>query len=188
MLIWMGQHGATPILAVWSNSLVQFQFFAAGGLIALLIDQRRLSISFVLRLLLLAAGIALWFLAAVRFQLHSVAASNPRQLVGGYFVVIAGTVMIFLSVLDSRVRPPSIVLYLGKISYGLYLFHQFWLWLIFDNAEHWRWLHSIAAHEEAGAAIALGGTVMTAMLSYHFFEKPILRFKERFETIRTRPA
>jgi hypothetical protein len=36
--------------------------------------------------------------------------------------------------------------------------------------------------------LAVGLTLAAAAFSYHFFERPILKFKERFETIHTRPA
>jgi peptidoglycan/LPS O-acetylase OafA/YrhL len=36
--------------------------------------------------------------------------------------------------------------------------------------------------------LAFGLIVAISALSYHFFERPILRFKEQFETIHTRPA
>ena len=44
------------------------------------------------------------------------------------------------------------------------------------------------SHKTIGVPLAFGLTVATAALAYHFFERPILKFKERFETIKTRPA
>ena len=51
--------------------------------------------------------------------------------------MLLGTFLIFLSVIDIEVRIPRPVIYLGKISYGLYLFHAFILWLLFDTVGLW---------------------------------------------------
>jgi peptidoglycan/LPS O-acetylase OafA/YrhL len=39
-----------------------------------------------------------------------------------------------------------------------------------------------------GIVLSFGLTVAAAALSYRFFERPLLKYKERFEAIRTRPA
>jgi peptidoglycan/LPS O-acetylase OafA/YrhL len=72
--------------------------------------------------------------------------------------------------------------YLGKISYGFYVFH-------------------IAALVIAGKAVGLVGapawiafpaglalTIASAALSYAVYEKPFLRLKERFEQVKARPV
>ncbi len=59
---------------------------------------------------------------------------------------------------------------------------------MFDTADHWPRMAQLTQHRLIGIPLALGLTIATAALSYHFFERPILKFKERFETIHTRPA
>jgi peptidoglycan/LPS O-acetylase OafA/YrhL len=57
--------------------------------------------------------------------------------------------------------------YIGTISYGIYLYHIFGLQLghkLFDGM--------------AGDVVGVVVTVVGAALSYHFFEKPILRLKD----------
>jgi peptidoglycan/LPS O-acetylase OafA/YrhL len=44
----------------------------------------------------------------------------------------------------------------------------------------------LADNPKAVVLLALLLTVLSAMLSYHFFEKPILRLKKRFQVVPTR--
>ena len=74
--------------------------------------------------------------------------------------------------------------YLGKISYGLYMYHNvlvsFVILLLvqpydFDDADWWKfWL------------VYLGATILISALSFELFEKHFLRWKERFAVIFTR--
>ncbi|SHJ84854.1 Peptidoglycan/LPS O-acetylase OafA/YrhL, contains acyltransferase and SGNH-hydrolase domains [Tessaracoccus bendigoensis DSM 12906] len=54
--------------------------------------------------------------------------------------------------------------YLGRISYGLYLWH--WPWAMWMGLSH-------GAFKAGPAVVALCGTVATAVVSYHFVEQPI---------------
>jgi peptidoglycan/LPS O-acetylase OafA/YrhL len=65
------------------------------------------------------------------------------------------------------------VVYVGKISYGLFLFHA----PIFYLGE--RFKPATPFHLYAGGLIVL--TFMVAALSYEFVEKPVLRFRDRRE-------
>ncbi len=70
------------------------------------------------------------------------------------------------------VRP---VVYLGKISYGLYVFHNFSYGVKRPLVEWLPFLQPVP-----GTALALAATVAVAMLSWHLFEHPINRLKDRF--------
>jgi peptidoglycan/LPS O-acetylase OafA/YrhL len=66
--------------------------------------------------------------------------------------------------------------YLGKISYGCYVFHLF---AIQQNA---RLLEGLHLHGLPGAfrlLVTLGITIIAASASWRFFESPILRYKSR---------
>lgn len=72
--------------------------------------------------------------------------------------------------------------YLGKVSYGLYVFHMLGIAIGVKAGKHllpdsW-WI---------GACLALLITIAIAAFSYRFFEKYFLTFKHRFEAIRSRP-
>ena len=72
--------------------------------------------------------------------------------------------------------------YLGKISYGLYMYHSPIIFLldthpaVYDGKPLLRML------------LIVGLTIATAALSYEAFEKQILRLKGRFEVVRTARA
>jgi peptidoglycan/LPS O-acetylase OafA/YrhL len=109
------------------------------------------------------------------------------QLLIGYFLVMVGTTLIFLSILDLGRPIPAPIRYLGKISYGLYLFHMFAVYIVFYPHPYWS-SQLVWHHPFTGIVLTFALSVGMASTSYHFFERPILKFKERFETIRTRLA
>jgi peptidoglycan/LPS O-acetylase OafA/YrhL len=187
VLLRLGFHGA-PSRVIWVNSFVQFQFFAAGGLMALWLDRRTVLLSLMQRAALAIAGLALWLWAGQLFPLQTLAAARPLPLVLAFLLVLLGTFLLFIAILDIQLPIPRPLVYLGKISYGLYLFFLFFLWLIFGTVYLWPRMMYFQSHKFLGIPLALGLTIATAALSYHFFERPILKFKERFETIKTRPA
>ena len=187
VLLRLGFHGA-PSRVIWVNSFVQFQFFAAGGLLALWLHGRTVILSLLQRAAIAVAGLALWLEAGRLFPLQTLAAAQPLPLIISYLLILLGTFLIFLSILDIQIAIPRPLVYLGKISYGLYLFHVIFLWLMFDTADRWPRMAHFTQHRKFGIPLAFALTVATAALSYHFFELPILKFKERFETVKTRPA
>lgn len=187
VLAWLG-HRAAPSGAVWVNSFVQFQFFAVGGLTALWLHDRHVTLSLKWRGVLVVTGLALWLQAGKLYPLHTLRHTALTPLIVAYLLMLLGTFLIFLSVIDIEIRIPHTVIYLGKISYGLYLFHAFILWMLFDTVGHWPRMIFFQHHKGFSIPLAFGLTVATAAFSYHFFERPILKYKERFERIRTRPA
>ncbi len=70
--------------------------------------------------------------------------------------------------------------YLGKISYGLYMYHSPLIFLLDLQFPEFS-----AAHSVLRLLLVLMLTVVTAALSYELFEKQILRLKSRFEVVRT---
>jgi peptidoglycan/LPS O-acetylase OafA/YrhL len=77
--------------------------------------------------------------------------------------------------------PPAWLVYLGRISYGLYVFHMLCLVLVMAHVPTGRPLPMLAG---VGASLVL--TILTASLSYQLYEKPFLKLKRRFEIIRSR--
>jgi peptidoglycan/LPS O-acetylase OafA/YrhL len=79
------------------------------------------------------------------------------------------------------------IAWLGKISYGLYVFHLLVLYLYGSK---------IAPHVVApglirpflNLALSLMLTIGVAAISYYAYERPFLRIKTRFTHIRSRPA
>jgi peptidoglycan/LPS O-acetylase OafA/YrhL len=69
--------------------------------------------------------------------------------------------------------------YLGKISYGLYMYHSPIIYLLDDN-------YSLNEEHPYGRLLIIFLlTIAVAAVSYELFEKQILRLKKRFEVVRT---
>ncbi|GAB4416698.1 MAG: acyltransferase [Anaerolineales bacterium] len=68
--------------------------------------------------------------------------------------------------------------YLGKISYGLYVYHFPIIWFARRIRDIWTMEESVAM--PLTAIISLIATILVASLSYFLMEKPILNLKERY--------
>jgi peptidoglycan/LPS O-acetylase OafA/YrhL len=173
--------------AIWVNSFVQFLYFATGALLALTLHGRAPQIKTWSRLMMGAAGLTFW-LISIHFGFLTAfsTAGSAAQEMAGYGVADLGCVLIFLACLGvPGSHVPGKITYLGKISYGLYVFH-FGLLLLIElcvthNLEQWTRMLVVDS-------AALMGSVALSMLSYQYFEKPFLVMKKRFEFIRSRPA
>jgi len=182
---------------VWVNSFTQFQFFAWGALLALALDGKALRIDKVLRAAMWVVGIILWMFAADAIKIKRAGVDVPSsQYCFGYLLVAAGSMLLLLAVLGiSAGRVPRWAAYLGKISFGLYVFHET-AFLIADKVQK----HTAGYVPSTGLwpaqdsltllalnkIFALGLTVLLAVSSYHFWEAPFLRLKERFTWVRSR--
>jgi peptidoglycan/LPS O-acetylase OafA/YrhL len=94
------------------------------------------------------------------------------------------TVFILIAFVGSEPRlgsflRSSVLVWFGQISYGIYLFHQPVIGLLQGVWQHGK--PQIRTLSDAGITIlALCISIFLATISYHFFEKPILRFGHRF--------
>jgi peptidoglycan/LPS O-acetylase OafA/YrhL len=74
--------------------------------------------------------------------------------------------------------------YLGRITYGLYMFHPLVMYGIVYAVWRLGWdLRTHTALQVAIDAAALGGTIALGALSYRYFETPFLRLKKRFAQV-----
>jgi peptidoglycan/LPS O-acetylase OafA/YrhL len=98
-----------------------------------------------------------------------------------FSVIFACLLLIFIPQKGQlRISDKHIFTRLGKISYGLYVYHLIWIHVlvkIFRNNEilldNWG-IYAVFA------ILTFTATVITSYLSYHFFEMPILKLRERF--------
>jgi peptidoglycan/LPS O-acetylase OafA/YrhL len=72
--------------------------------------------------------------------------------------------------------------YLGKISYGLYVFHVLGIAV---GSKVAIWIGS--ASWWVGALTAFAATTILSVLSYELFERQFLKLKQRFESVQSRP-
>ena len=85
---------------------------------------------------------------------------------------------------DGVTFTPPWLRYLGKISYGLYVFHGIALYLGVYLLGGVHTLKAFIAYWWIGLAL----TVAMAAVSYKYFESPFLRLKERFARVKSRPV
>ena len=180
-LWWLGQHHAAPATSVWTNSLVQFQYFGAGCILATVLKGGVPKIAPPIRVLLAAAAIGMW-LVAVRSGMTGYAVISAASLCEGYALALIGTVLLFIGFLGTTVRIPKPILYLGKISYGLYVYHALVMFSIGFTQTVW----DGPLWKIARGVVSMILTIALASLSYEFFEKPFLKLKRRFTYIASR--
>lgn len=185
---WQGH----PSTTVWLNSVVQFQFFAWGALVAIAAPRSRWQLRVAQRASLAGAGFLLWMVASRYCELkHADVLVSSSKLVLGYGLVALGCMCIFAATLGIE-KPPSVLVYLGKVSYGLYVFHEMALSAMTAVRHHVEHAEQITSHSAVlftlDRIFAFVVTICLAALSYRYLEKPFLRFKDRFALIHSRPA
>jgi len=166
----------------WYNPICHFLFFATGALVALKFHQRAWSLSLLGRILMFAAGVIAWLMPIFYWD-----ASRWVNRTS-FLIADIGVVLIFLSVFQFNAnRIPRWTIYLGQISYGLYVFHLVSLRFVERVIiRHLSFAGSQFCTLLTTMALSLVLTIAIASVSYRYFEMPFLRLKERFQFIRSR--
>jgi len=182
-----------PFSGQWTNSFVQFQFFAGGMLLSLGLRGRQPEWSWPVRVVLFAVAIGMWLIAYSVFGITSYDAhSSVAHQLTGWPLVLGGAVLMLVSVLGTPTRyVPGALVYLGRISYGMYLIHIIFFWIVFAKARPWMTQAATSAgvpgwRDNIGMALAFTATVIVASLLYRYFEMPFLRLKRRFTSVPSR--
>ncbi len=190
---WLTRTAVHPGFAIWMHSLTEFECFGAGALLALALHHRRWMPGLASRLALFGAGVAVWVVSDGYFHYKAMQMLPVRELapqIIGFQLIPLGSCLIFLGFLGTRVSAAGFrpLLYLGRISYGLYVYHIFarYVAMRMFSTLHIREFAALSVPSFLLMATALGITIVLAMLSYQFFEKPFLRLKERFTIVKTR--
>jgi peptidoglycan/LPS O-acetylase OafA/YrhL len=173
----------------WMSSAPNFIFFAGGTLIALRFPAGKLPhYSTRTRVLLCTFGFLATFATHLRTDVGLHGSALPIWVFPvDYAVRLVGLSALLLSLLGTQARIPRVVLYLGQISFGLYVYH---VWAIALAVRMTRGMHfnGIAALLfRDGLALAL--TTLMAIISFHYFEAPFLKLKDKkFTIVRSRPT
>jgi len=172
---------------IWVLPITHFESIFGGLIIGLgILDKYLKKIP---GLILLLAGVFALFLVTVLPNVNKI----QWHLMLTYPLIGIGTSLILIAVMQGNLGPLSSVFknkilgYLGKISYGLYVFHFVGLELSYKIIDTFISQERLLFYPTTGLLLGLVITVTIAMVSYQFLERPFLRLKERFTFIKSRP-
>lgn len=143
---------------IWCNTLARLDPFAGGALLACFLNGAAPQHSERSRSLWIGLGVILLIGAG------ALGGNEGWPVLITYPLAAGASVAVIFGTLGSRVRTGA---YLGKISYGLYVFH------------------AAAIRIVPSPILALSLTIAISAVSYRYLESPFLRLKERFTRIGT---
>jgi peptidoglycan/LPS O-acetylase OafA/YrhL len=165
----------------WGNTVSNLDFLSAGALLA--IGIRRIEPEKIIRVLWIAFAlfvVAFWLLTHKPF-------SGPIYLTNlhGQFFFIGLLLFAAITVLGLVINKARVLqllfenkaaVYVGKISYGLYLYHYPFFLLTDHYCRQWGIKNVFVV-----VALKFIGSVVVAALSFRFFESRILKWKAHFK-------
>jgi peptidoglycan/LPS O-acetylase OafA/YrhL len=165
---------------MWENTFVHMDLFAVGIAIAVLLDGAAPQFKWIYRVLMFAGGLLCF---AVRGGAMFDAATGQGLLaLFSYPTVVIGCALFLLAFLGAPIRSRTLE-YLGKISYGLYVYHTAAVEFIYRSYPG----HGVI-HEILRIVLCLLATIAISAISYAILEKPFLLLKKRFTFVKSRPA
>jgi peptidoglycan/LPS O-acetylase OafA/YrhL len=172
--------------SIWFNTITRLDPIALGILLAVLVRAERIRLTGLGRLLVFCIScVGLMFVSRYGeltqnlYRLSMVGLFGYPVMALSCLGIVAGTVGI-----SSRLTQNAALIYLGKISYGLYVYHLLGLWIAERAFEN---LHGPLY----GAVCVVAGFCFTAGLaavSYRLLESPFLELKKRFTYVPSRPV
>jgi len=170
--------------AVWCNTLARLDPIAMGAVLAFVLGGRAPHIKRAFRLLMIAAALAGFLFVAKYLD------QDGPSSIATYGVTALASVVLLIAVLrdDARLlqrQPFKSLVYLGRISYGLYVFHLLALALVGQLLVIP--LLGVQVNFEIRLVLSFLLTVSFAAVSYVLLEQPFLKLKERFRGGRFAP-
>lgn len=169
----------------WHGLFSNLDYFAWSGLLGYYVasDYQKVSnfvnrIPFIYRLLyVVGVVLMIYFLAAI-FEHDSYLLNIMRYTLTA--VVFTGLLLVFIPE-DSKLRfsEKNVFTQLGKISYGLYVYHIIWVHVVYKFYRDYSIEVDTLRNYLLFLMITFSLTVITSYLSYTFFEQPFLRWRER---------
>jgi peptidoglycan/LPS O-acetylase OafA/YrhL len=170
--------------SVWCNTLARLDPIVAGILVAAALGGRLPKFNPLTRIAMVCCGIVPLALVASYWHIHEPQRLEWIPTLVGFPLVAIGCTLLMLGVLGISLRMPRALVYLGKISYGLYVYHA--LGNVLSGAIIR--VHSSFLELALRPIAALAITILLAAASYAFLETPFLKLKQRFAHIRSRPV
>jgi peptidoglycan/LPS O-acetylase OafA/YrhL len=177
LLLWSLDAGHT---AVWCNTFARLDPIAGGALLAACLRGNVPRLTNFMRISLLIVG-GLLFVCAARFGNFYGAGSlflYPAATIGAISVICAILRKQERGLRQSLIR--RALIYLGRISYGLYVWHLLAIAITVKIAS--------SKYPIPKPVLAFLITVLISICSYHVIERPFLRWKERFSYVRSRSS
>jgi len=175
---------ATPAQVMEYSTLTRLDAIALGILIGLYRD-RIPGLGRWRRIALLVSGVAAWITTYAFSAGTRAPAVSTWQSALGHLLTALASAAILLAVMRSQ-QPflrNRLLVYLGKISYGLYVVHEF---------AHYCAMRLVPAAAPfrvlVQSVLSLALTIVLAAASYRWLESPFLRLKERFAHVQSRPV
>jgi peptidoglycan/LPS O-acetylase OafA/YrhL len=197
---WLFYFGSARALdyVIWFNSFVQFECFAGGILLCLVLRGRLPRITVWQRMVLFAFSFSCWFYACygLHTRLGGYGNLGSWRLMLGYALATLGSVLLLVAFLGVKPKLlPRWAVYLGRISFGLYVFHDFAIYmtsrLVIATVASLKYpvVNSLKGPIYLlNMGLTLGVTVLMGTLSYRYFETPFLKMKKRLAVIESEPV
>jgi peptidoglycan/LPS O-acetylase OafA/YrhL len=170
--------------SVWCNTLGRLDPIVAGILMAVVLRGKIPRIRPFFRIAMFGCGIVPLALVSNYWHIHEPATLQWIPTLVGFPIVAASCTLILLAALGVPLRMPRFLLYLGKISYGLYVYHALGNVL----SGYILRVHSSFLQLALRPVAALAITILLGAVSYALLETPFLKLKQRFAYIESRPV
>lgn len=166
---------------IWANTFTHLDAMAGGILLAILLQGKTPRFGLWIRMSLITFGIMGIASSGYFDEVHP--GVTRISILGGYPVLALSCTGIVLAFIGMPLRTRWLQ-YLGKISYGLYVYHLTCIRFT-DQLLSMRWgILGIAIR----TCFALGLTILVSAISYRFLETPFLKLKRKFTYIASRPV
>jgi peptidoglycan/LPS O-acetylase OafA/YrhL len=171
------------------NTFARMDAIALGILVAYIWGDEAPKLSLLDRSSLAFCSLALWCIVAsyAKLDVQTEVAPVLGTLLGRPLVAVAAAGLLIAvtgaPTAGARILANSVLSYLGKVSYGLYVYHMAGLLIA-------GYFFSTSSVGEFVAQFVFGFllTVLFSIISYRWLESPFLRLKERFARVRSRPV
>ena len=162
--------------SVWCNTVARLDPIALGIFLAFLLKGRIPKVPMWLRFAMTGAALCGLYYAANVWHIHEPERLEWAPTMIGFPLVAVSCGMILVAAMGIPAIP-NWLRYLGKISYGLYVYHALGIFL-----------SDKMIHGVVRLPVALGITILLSVVSYKYLETPFLRVKEKFSHVRSRPV